>query len=59
MLGKGLLDQAVFAVDVGDHGVSTEGSRNTGHGCEGPFQIELCEVSGPQHRFQLRLDLRP
>jgi len=41
VVGKGLLNQSVFAVDVGDHGLSPDEVSYILHDLEGPLQIEF------------------
>ena len=58
-VGEGPLGQSIFAVEVNDHGASTERGCHLDHGFEGPLQIESREVPCAQDGFQLRLELRP
>jgi len=53
MLGEGFLDQAVFAVDICDHGCLLEAGRHSGHGPEGAIEVELRKISVAQYGFQL------
>ena len=58
VIRESLLNQPVFAVDVGDHRRLSDCLRDFGHRPNGTLQIELVELPLSQHRPQLRIQLR-
>ena len=56
---EGLLDEAVFAVDVSDHLCRPERLYYRAHCTNGAIQIEPGELLFAQHRTQLRFQLPP
>ena len=57
MIGKSLLNESVFTVDVGNHDLSPDDGGHILHDPEGPLQIEFQEITGPQDRPKLRFHL--